>query len=189
LTNSDREDHFTVQEGEYTLKDAHGNKLDTKALAQRALKDKLIKASGTGKVTVNRKYDVPYLAGSSLDGKTVYIDKRIPQKLVIKGKAFDPSSALVAHEEAEHKAMMAGKSYATAHKEDGLPAEKKVVDAAGVSWSAYQEQMHKLAEKVTEPEKTKNPPPDLYLKPYPHREAEMLEHEEKYRQEGLRHGK
>ena len=189
MTPQDREDHFTVQEGEYTLRDASGKKLDTKALAQRALKDKIVKASGTGKVTVNRDYDVPYLAGSSLDGKTVYIDKRVPRTLVVKGKSFDPAGALAAHEEAEHRAMMSGKSYAAAHREDGLPAEKKVVDAAGVSWPTYQEQMHRLAEKVTEPEHPKNPPPDLYLKPYPHREAEMLEHEEKEQQESLRHAK
>jgi len=186
LTSQDREDHFTVQEGEYTLRDAYGNKLDTKTLAQRALKDKIIAASGTGKVTVNRDYDVPYLAGSSLDGKTVYIDKRVPHTLVIKGKSFDPAGALVAHEEAEHKAMMGTKSYVAAHRENGLPAERKVVEAAGVSWPAYQEQMHKLAENVTEPEHPKNPPPDLYLKPYPHREAEMLEHEQ---HDELRHAK
>ena len=162
---------------EVEIRGPDGRPLSDEEWKRRALLRQIKSAAASPKI--NREFDVPYLAGSSNDGRTVYIDKRVPHELVVKGKSFDPAPALAAHELAEHSAMMKGKSYVAAHREDGLPAERKVVEASGVDWLAYQEQMHKLAENVTEPEKAKNPPPDLYLKPYPHREAEFLAREAK----------
>ena len=163
---------------EVVIHDASGKVVDEAEWKRRALVKSIKAAASAPKI--NREFDVPYLAGSSNDGKTVYIDKRVPHQLDIKGKTFDPAPALAAHEQAEHRAMMKGKSYTAAHREDGLPVERKVVEASGIDWASYQEQMHKLVENVTEPESAKHPPPDLYLKPYPHREAEFLAHEAKH---------
>jgi hypothetical protein len=128
---------------------------------------------------VIRKYDVPYLAGSSDDSKRVYIDRRVPRRLSIKlanGKGrkwVDPADFLVAHETAEHKAMKAGKSYEKAHHENGNVAEQALVRKHGLDWKHYEEVMDGLADH-TEHEHPKNPPPDLYTKPYPHNEQTLL---------------
>jgi len=126
--------------------------------------------------TIDRGHDVPYLAGSSNDGRTTYIDKRVPAELTVKGITFDPAKYLDVHETREHDLMTkAGEPYETAHRE-ALQVERAAVEADGIDWNGYQEEMHKLVGE-TEHEQAKTPPNDLYTKPYPHREAEFLKRE------------
>ena len=132
-------------------------------------------APAAAPTAIDRTHDVPYLAGSSEDGTKTYIDKRVPAELTVKGKTFDPALFLAVHEAREHELMKAGEPYESAHRE-ALKAERSAVEAAGIDWDGYQEEMHKLA-GVTEHEAAKVPPPDLYTKPYPHREAEFLKRE------------
>ena len=138
----------------------------------------------TGEPAIVRKWDVPYLAGSSNDDKTVYIDRRVPKRIAVKranGKGYvsiDPAEFLAAHETSEHKAMRAGKSYEKAHIEDGTAAERALVKAKGLLWSHYEEIMDGLLSHI-EHEHPKRPPPDLYTKPYPHSKAKLLEREAK----------
>ena len=132
-------------------------------------------APAAAPTAIDRTHDVPYLAGSSEDGTKTYIDKRVPAELTVKGKTFDPATFLAVHEAREHELMKAGEPYESAHRE-ALKAERSAVEAAGIDWDGYQEEMHKLA-GVTEHEAAKVPPPDLYTKPYPHREAEFLKRE------------
>ena len=122
---------------------------------------------------INRAYDVPYLAGSSKRTGETYIDRRIPKTLTVKGKTFDPAKFLAIHEQTEHPLMMKGMAYETAHRE-ALKAERKAVEADGIKWSDYQEQMGHMAAK-TQREKIRTAPPDLYTKPYPHTEARLLQ--------------
>ena len=137
-------------------------------------------AKGQTGAKINRKYDVPYLAGSSNDSRAVYIDRHVPPKIAVKragGKGYvsiDPAHFLAAHEENEHKAMKAGKPYEKAHVEDGNAAERKLVKEHGLDWGHYEKVMDGLLSHI-EHEHPKYPPPDLYDKPYPHREALLLE--------------
>jgi hypothetical protein len=132
-----------------------------------------------GATSINRSYDVPYLAGSSNDDKTVYIDRRVPKRIAVKranGKGYesiDPAEFLAEHEREEHKAMRAGKPYEKAHVENGTAAERAKVKAHGLDWDHYEEVMDGLLSHI-EHEHPKRPPPDLYKKPYPHNEAVLL---------------
>ncbi|MDE2105396.1 MAG: hypothetical protein KGL39_49675, partial [Patescibacteria group bacterium] len=127
-----------------------------------------------------RKYDVPYLAGSSDEGGVTYIDKRVPEQITLpqadgQGEVtFDPAEALHVHEQVEHALMEDGHPYAGAH-EIATGAERAKVQEIGADWQAYQNAMLGMAKGVTEKEKPTNPPPDLYTKPYPHQEAEFLQ--------------
>ena len=113
---------------------------------------------------VDRRYDVPYLAGSSKDDRTVYIDKRVPRRLDINGKTIDPAEPLATHERYEHRLMRRGMDYKTAHKK-ATEAEKAHVRGMGVNWNEYEHIIDGYINE-TEHEKVKNLPPDLYTKPY-----------------------
>jgi len=137
------------------------------------------RASG-GRVAVNtrapviRKYDVPYLAGASDNGQTVYLDRRVPPRIKL-GKAFiDPAVPLRIHEMTEWALMTKHKlSYEEAHKR-ATAAERNWVESHGHSWALYEETMDGLLSHI-EHEHPKKPPPDLYLKPYPHDKQKLLE--------------
>ena len=49
----------------------------------------------------DRKHDIPYLAGYSLDGKTIYIDRHMPASFKFKGRTINTDRFLVLHEEVE----------------------------------------------------------------------------------------
>lgn len=129
--------------------------------------------------TIDRRYDVPYLAGASNDGKTVYIDRRVPRKIAVKranGKGFasiDPAGPLAVHEQTEHAAMLKGKSYDEAHVEDGTAAERAWVKAHGLDWLHYEKVMNGFISHVKNA-KPRRAPPDLYLKPYPAQQQRTL---------------
>lgn len=130
-------------------------------------------------VTINRRYDVPYLAGASKDGKTVYIDRRVPRKLAIKRRggrgyvsvSLDPFLAV--HEETEFGLMVSEKMpYAQAHA-IATQAEKKAVEKAGLDWDYYEKVCDGLLSHI-EHEKPRQAPPDLYTKPYSHDKQVLL---------------
>lgn len=114
---------------------------------------------------VVHKYDVPYGAGTSKDGKTVYIDHRVPKELDVNGKKMNVVKALVAHETAEKKAMDKGIKYQKAHDLFAVPAENKQVRSQGVDPKKYNKKLDKTLDKVVK--KIDAPePPDLEPKPY-----------------------
>jgi hypothetical protein len=114
---------------------------------------------------VNREYDVPYIAGYSEDGHTVFIDRHLPRSFrwLMKTVRVDPF--LLTHEIVE-KALLdeLRLHYLHAHQ-IALRAERDAVKAAGVSWWAYQRFM-KSYEKPIEEEKLIRVPPTLDLTPY-----------------------
>lgn len=132
---------------------------------------------------IDRSHDVPYLAGSNNAGGVTYIDKRVPKRLTLHGAGgrqvtIDPAVPLNVHEQVEHALMVRAKlPYETAHR-IALKHEQKAVADLGANWTSYQDAMHRLA-ATTQAEHPANPPRDLYLKPYPHTEAEFLRHEAK----------
>src|SRR5471030_2023728 len=50
---------------------------------------------------LDRKHDIPYLAGYSRDGKTIYIDRHMPKTLKYQGREIDTDRYLILHEEVE----------------------------------------------------------------------------------------
>src|ERR1700704_137801 len=110
-------------------------------------------------------YDVPYIAGYSTDGKTVFIDRHLPRSFRWLLKIVRVEPFLLTHEIVE-KALLdeLGLHYLHAH-EIALRAERDAVKAAGVSWWAYQSFMKKH-EKQIEEEKLVRIPGILDLTPY-----------------------
>lgn len=114
---------------------------------------------------VNRSFDVPAFAGSSKDGSTVYIDRRVPRSLNIDGKVIDPAKYLSVHERTENMLMThGGMSYEDAHHA-ATQAERQALEADGVDWKSYEAHINGMLRTI-EQEKVQKPPPDLYLKPY-----------------------
>jgi hypothetical protein len=51
--------------------------------------------------TLDRKHDIPYLAGYSKDGKTIYIDRHMPSSFRYDGRDINTDRYLILHEEVE----------------------------------------------------------------------------------------
>lgn len=92
-----------------------------------------------GAASVDRGHDIKWVGGRSEDGKTVYIDKDIPEKLHA-GRAYSPSSTLPWHEIPEWYLMHElDLPYEDAHKLATHEFEKPRVESLGLDWRAYQE--------------------------------------------------
>jgi hypothetical protein len=50
---------------------------------------------------LDRDHDIPYLAGYSRDGKTIYIDRPMPPSFRYRGRDIDTDRFLILHEEVE----------------------------------------------------------------------------------------
>jgi hypothetical protein len=50
---------------------------------------------------LDRDHDIPYLAGYSQDGKTIYIDRHMPRTMKSRGREIDSDRFLILHEEVE----------------------------------------------------------------------------------------
>jgi len=119
---------------------------------------------------INRdEYDLPYLAGYSTDGKTIYIDRHLPDKLsyTYRGvkKEYDVEQFLRDHEAFEKAVIDAlGWSYDHAHQA-ATGYERRHVMRAGLMWQPYQEAYRPYI-KADEHEKLKKVPADLDMTPY-----------------------
>ena len=114
------------------------------------------------KYVINRKYDVPYVAGYSKDGKTFYIDRHLP----LMDNKVNIEPYLLVHERTE-KALIDifGLRYEPAHR-IALHMERKAVNTNNyISWKKYQN-FYKKYVKGFAKEKLISPPPDLDLTPY-----------------------
>jgi hypothetical protein len=113
----------------------------------------------------DRKHDIPYLAGYSLDGKIIYIDRHMPQSFKFRGRTIDTDRFLILHEEVEKTLIdQLGLHYLHAHQ-IATRAEEAAVRAAGVLWRDYDRFMQKYVKRVGDERLTKVPK-DLDLKPY-----------------------
>jgi hypothetical protein len=113
----------------------------------------------------DRKHDIPYLAGYSLDGKTIYIDRHLPKSFKFRGRTIETDRFLVLHEEVEKTLIdQLGLHYLHAHQ-IATRAEQSAVRAAGISWRAYDGFMQKYVKRDGQEPLTKVPA-DLDTKPY-----------------------
>lgn len=125
-------------------------------------------ACGRGKdIVVNNTYQVPYVAGYSNDGKTIYIDNRLPDSFIDSRKQqVNVHYYLILHEVAEkalkdelelsyndaHSLAMGLQSYALAR--DDINADE---------YYAFQQ---KYVDMDIKPEDFDDVPPDLDISPY-----------------------
>jgi hypothetical protein len=117
------------------------------------------------KVKINREYDIPYLAGYSLDGKTIYIDRHMPKSFLSNGKRIKTDRFLILHEAVEKTLIdKLGLHYQFAHQ-IALRAEEAAVRADGISWHEYDNFMQKYI-KYAGDSKLKRIPAKLDTKPY-----------------------
>jgi hypothetical protein len=116
-------------------------------------------------VRLDRTWDIPYLAGYSLDGKTVYIDRHLARTYRSHGRTVRVDPFLILHESVE-KALVdhLRLHYQHAHQ-IALRAEQASVKAAGLSWRPYNLFMMRFV-KTAGHEKLARVPGDLHLKPY-----------------------
>src|SRR5256886_9748690 len=114
---------------------------------------------------INREFDIPYIAGYSVDGNTVFIDRHLPRSFRWLLKTVRVEPFLLTHEIVE-KALLdeLRLHYLHAHQ-IAVRAERDAVQASGVSWWAYQRFMKKH-EKHIEEEKLSRVPGALDLTPY-----------------------
>jgi hypothetical protein len=113
----------------------------------------------------DRKHDIPYLAGYSLDGKTIYIDRHMPRSFKLGTRAIDTDRFLILHEEVEKTLIdQLGLHYLHAHQ-IATRAEEAAVRAAGIKWRDYDRFMQKHIKTMGDERLTKVPK-DLDLKPY-----------------------
>ena len=84
--------------------------------------------------TLDRKHDIPYLAGYSKDGKTIYIDRHMPSSFRYDGRDINTDRYLILHEEVEKTLIdQLNLHYLHAHQ-IATRAEQAAVRAAGVRW-------------------------------------------------------
>jgi len=114
---------------------------------------------------IDRKHDVPYLAGYSLDGNTIYIDRHMPRTFKYKGRIIKIDRFLLLHEAVE-KALIdqLGLHYLHAHQ-IATRTEVAAVRAAGIDWREYDSFVQKKVKCIGD-ERLRKIPNDLDTKPY-----------------------
>ena len=114
---------------------------------------------------LDREHDIPYLAGYSQDGKTIYIDRHLPKSFTFRGRTIEVDRFLILHEEVEKTLIdQLGLHYLHAHQ-IATRAEEAAVNAQRVTWKAYDRFMQKYVKSVGD-ERLQKVPADLDLKPY-----------------------
>jgi len=114
---------------------------------------------------LDRTHDIPYLAGYSVDGKTIYIDRHLPRTMAYKGRRVEVDRYLIMHEEVEKTLIdQLGLHYLHAHQ-IATRAEEAAVRADGILWRDYDRFMQKYVKHIGD-ERLKKVPEDLDLKPY-----------------------
>jgi hypothetical protein len=114
---------------------------------------------------LDRTHDIPYLAGYSVDGQTIYIDRHLPRTMNYKGRRIEVDRYLIMHEEVEKTLIdQLGLHYLHAHQ-IATRAEEAAVRADGILWRDYDRFMQKYVKHIGD-ERLKQVPEDLDLKPY-----------------------
>jgi hypothetical protein len=117
------------------------------------------------RLTIDRRHDIPYLAGYSRDGKTIYIDRHLPRGFVLKGRRILVDRYLILHEAVEKTLIDAlDLHYQHAHQ-IALRAEEAAVIADDIPWAAYDRFMSRFIKRIGD-ERLERIPADLDDKPY-----------------------
>lgn len=114
---------------------------------------------------IDRSYDIPYVAGYSRDGHTVFIDRHMPRGFTSGGRRIETDPFLALHEVVEKTLLdQLHLHYLHAHQ-IALRTEQAAVRAAGVSWRDY-DHFTKSNEKKIGDERLVRVPRELDLTPY-----------------------
>jgi hypothetical protein len=133
-------------------------------LIGQTMMDRAVKAI-RARCHLERRYDIPYLAGYSLDGHTIFIDRHMPKSFVYRRREVSTDRFLIVHEAVEKSLIqLLGMHYLTAHQ-IALHAEQAAVRAEGIEWDAYDEFMQDYI-KVIGDEALSKVPDNLDLTPY-----------------------
>jgi hypothetical protein len=117
------------------------------------------------RVSLDRRHDVPYLAGYSKDGKTIYIDRHLPRIFVYGKRRIEVDRYLILHEEVEKTLIdRLGLHYLHAHQ-IATRAEEAAVRADKIGWRDYDGFMQRYVKQIGD-ERLRKVPQDLDLKPY-----------------------
>lgn len=117
------------------------------------------------RVRMDRSYDIPYLGGYSRDGRTIYLDRRLPRALNIGEQRINPAPFLAIHERVEKWFLTHYRStYQRAHK-IATAMEHQAVREAGLSPEAYEAALKPWI-RSADHESVTRVPPDLDLTPY-----------------------
>jgi len=117
------------------------------------------------RVHLDHDHDVPYLAGYSQDGKTIYIDRHLPKTFSYRGKSVAVDRYLVLHEAVEKTLIdELHLHYQHAHQ-IATRAEAAAVRADRIAWREYDHFMQRYIKQVGD-ERLTRVPADLDLKPY-----------------------
>jgi hypothetical protein len=115
-----------------------------------------------GDVSIDHDFDVPFVAGMSKDGKTLYVDHEAFKEI----KKLGYLRELIIHEMVEHLLMsQLGLPYKPAHA-IATGAEEAAVRAKGIPQSKYDHNYDRIIRMVSSRGKYPNVPKDLDLEPY-----------------------
>jgi hypothetical protein len=117
------------------------------------------------RVRIDRSYDIPYIAGYSVDGRTVFIDRHLPRTFRWLMKTVRVEPFLLTHEIVEKSLLDELRLHYLHAHQIAVRAERDAVKAAGISWWAYQRFM-KQHERAIEEELLVKVPSSLDLTPY-----------------------
>ena len=109
--------------------------------------------------------DVPYGGGSSKDGNTIYIDRRIPRYGVIDGKRVDIWKLIADHEDLEKRLLDQGMTYAQAHAE-ATKGEDHIADHQGIKHADYENFLKPFLERAKREARPDQVPADIEDRPY-----------------------
>jgi hypothetical protein len=97
---------------------------------------------------LDRNHDIPYLAGYSKNGRTIYIDRDMPKSFSFRRRRIKTDRFLILHEAVEKTLMdHLGLRYLHAHQ-IATRAEQAAVRAAGISWEAYDQFMRLYVKRI-----------------------------------------
>jgi hypothetical protein len=114
---------------------------------------------------IDRTYDIPYVAGYSRDGQTVFIDRHMPRGFTSGGRRIATDQFLALHEMVEKTLLdQLHLHYLHAHQ-IALRTEQAAVRAAGIGWRDY-DHFTKSNEKKIGDERLTRVPRELDLTPY-----------------------
>jgi hypothetical protein len=124
---------------------------------------------------LDRDHDIPYLAGYSIDGTIIYIDRHMPLSFKHKGRVIETDRFLVLHEEVEKTLIdQLNLHYLHAHQ-IATRVEREAVVACGINWTDYDDFMQTNVKHIGDGRLSKVPN-DLDLKPYrDEHDTELLE--------------
>lgn len=125
-------------------------------------------------VTVDTDHDIPYAAGYSLDGHTIFIDRAVPQFLKV--KSFGSKTKLIeldiwkcfAVHEAVEKSLEDDPynwKYKFSHQV-ALRAERAYVQSMGADWNDYNDKTLEIVDEIYARGKFPNIPANLDPAPY-----------------------